>query len=71
MEHLTLAAAATTLVVGIGASIVGGVAGGVVVGGKVLGNQMAAMMGGFFGLLAGSGGTVLGLVVLAFIGKGA
>ena len=38
------------------------------VGGKALGNELAAMMGGFFGPLAGIAGMVVGLVALAIIG---
>jgi hypothetical protein len=36
-----------------------------------MGNQLAAMMGGFFGLLAGGAGTVIALAALALIGRGA
>jgi hypothetical protein len=38
------------------------------VGGKVLGNELAAMMGGFYGPLAGVAGIVIGIIVLAIIG---
>ena len=58
---------AGALLVGIVASVVGGAIGGVAVGGKHLGNELAAMMGGFFGPLAGIGGLVVGLAVLALI----
>jgi hypothetical protein len=46
----------------------GGLAGGVLVGGEALGRQLAALMGGFYGNLAGFLGVLLGLVVLAFFG---
>ena len=51
------------LAVGIAASIVGGALGGIAVGGKALGNELAALMGGFYGPLAGGTGVLLGLVV--------
>jgi hypothetical protein len=55
------------LAIGIVASIAGGAFGGVLVGGKHLGNELAAMMGGFYGPLAGSGGVVLALVALKLL----
>jgi len=60
--------AAVALIVGTAASIVGGALGGIAVGGKAMGNELAAMMGGFYGPLAGLAGMVLGLIVLAAIG---
>jgi hypothetical protein len=60
--------AAVALIVGTAASIIGGALGGIVVGGKAIGNELAAMMGGFYGPLAGVAGMVLGLIVLAAIG---
>ena len=53
------------LAVGVVASIVGGALGGVAIGGKALGNELAAMLGGFYGPLAGIAGIVVGLFVLA------
>jgi hypothetical protein len=52
------------------ASIIGGALGGVAVGGKALGNELAALMGGFYGPLAGVPGVLLGLIVLALISLG-
>jgi hypothetical protein len=49
------------------ASIVGGALGGIAVGGKAIGNELAAMMGGFYGPLAGFTGIALGLIVLALL----
>ena len=49
-------------------SIAGGAIGGVIVGGKALGNELAAMLGGFYGPLAGIAGIVIGLAALAIIG---
>jgi hypothetical protein len=68
MVTLTLLGALGALVIGIAASVAGGAAGGILTGGKALGNELAALMGGFYGPLAGIGGTVLGLVVVALIG---
>jgi hypothetical protein len=67
---LSIAGAAVALVVGAMASIIGGALGGIVVGGKALGNELAALMGGFYGPLAGVPGVFLGLIVLALISLG-
>ena len=53
------------LILGTVASLIGGAAGGVTIGGKSLGNELAAMMGGFFGPLAVIPGLVVGLIFLA------
>jgi hypothetical protein len=68
MATLSIGAAALAFVIGVLASSAGGAIGGVVVGGKALGNELAAMMGGFFGPLAGIGGLVIGFVLLAILG---
>jgi hypothetical protein len=65
---ISIIGAAVALIVGTAASIIGGALGGIVVGGKAIGNELAAMMGGFYGPLAGVAGIVLGLLVLAAIG---
>jgi len=65
---ISIIGAAVALIVGTAASIVGGALGGIAVGGKAIGNELAAMMGGFYGPLAGVAGMVLGLIVLAVIG---
>ncbi|MEZ5829686.1 MAG: hypothetical protein R3D05_00730 [Dongiaceae bacterium] len=49
---------------GIIGSIVGGALGGIVVGGKHIGNELAALMGGFYGPIAGIGGVIVGIVAL-------
>jgi len=56
------------LVLGLAASLIGGALGGVAIGGKALGNELAAMMGGFFGPLAVVPGIVVGLVLLGLFG---
>jgi hypothetical protein len=65
---ISIIGAAVALIVGTAASIIGGALGGIMVGGKAIGNELAAMMGGFYGPLAGVAGIVLGLIVLAAIG---
>lgn len=67
---LSIVGAAVALIVGVMASIIGGALGGVAVGGKALGNELAALMGGFYGPLAGVPGVLLGLIVLALISLG-
>ena len=66
MDINTLIIAAT---VGVIASALGGAVGGVIVGGKSIGNEIAAMMGSFYGPLAGIGGVALGLAVLVLTGR--
>ena len=56
------------LILGAAASLIGGALGGVAIGGKSLGNELAAMMGGFFGPLAAIPGLVVGLVLLRLFG---
>ena len=57
-----------SFLLGVVASIARGAAGGVLVGGKVLGNELAALLGGFYGPLAGVAGVAVGLAVLIIIG---
>jgi hypothetical protein len=56
------------LILGAAASLIGGALGGVAIGGKALGNELAAMMGGFFGPLAVVPGIVVGLIFLRLLG---
>lgn len=63
----TLGSGLLAAAIGIAASIVGGAIGGVVVGGKAIGNEVAAMMGGFFGPLAGASGVLIGLILIAIL----
>ncbi len=46
---------------------VGGAIGGMLVGGEHMGNELAAMMGAFFGPIAAAPGVLLALIVLLFI----
>ena len=56
------------MLIGTAASVAGGALGGVLVGGRELGPYLAALMGAFFGPLAGVGGIALGLLALALLG---
>jgi hypothetical protein len=67
MAGLPLLDTVIALVIGIAASVAGGALGGILVGGKALGNELAAMMGGFYGPLAGSGGVAVALVALKLV----
>lgn len=65
-DQLVIAAA-----VALVASIAGGILGGLAIGAKHLGGQLAAMMGAFFGPIAGFWGVLVGLgllVLLALLG---
>jgi len=55
------------IVLTIVAGIIGGAIGGIKVGGEHLGNELAAMMGGFYGPMAAIPGIIIALVVLSFI----
>jgi hypothetical protein len=67
-QALSYATVVITLVVATFASIAGGAVGGIAVGRKALGNELAAMLGGFYGPLAGVAGITIGLIALAMIG---
>lgn len=51
------------LAVGLVAAVVGGAIGGLLTGAKVIGPQLAALMGVFFGPMAGFVGVALGLSI--------
>jgi hypothetical protein len=59
------------LLIGTAASLAGGALVGLAIGGRHLGPQLAALMGAFFGPLAGATGLVIGLLVLSLLGLGA
>ena len=54
-------------IAGAGAALAGGALCGLKIGAEALGAELAAYMGGFYGLLAGSIGVVLGLIVLTIL----
>jgi len=53
----------TAMIVGA----IGGAIGGIIVGGKHMGNELAAMMGSFFGPMAAAPGVLIALIILLFI----
>ena len=55
------------LVAGIAGALAGGALSGLKIGGAALGNQLAAWLGGLYGLLAGVPGVVIGIAVLFFV----
>jgi hypothetical protein len=59
------------MVIGTAASLAGGALSGIIIGGKDLGPNLAALMGAFFGPLAGVTGLAGGLLALALFGLGA
>ncbi len=66
-ESLALVTA-IALIVGLAASAGGGVFGGILTGGKHIGYGIASMMGGFYGVIGGGAGVVLGLAICFLIG---
>ena len=55
------------IVLALFASVIGGAIGGIIVGGKHLGNELAAMLGGFYGPMAAVPGVILALIILVII----
>ena len=64
---ITLLNSIIWLLIALIAALAGGAVGGILVGGKHMGNELAAMMGAFFGPIAAIPGIVLGLVILVFM----
>jgi hypothetical protein len=56
------------MLIGTAASLAGGALSGVVIGARHLGPKLAALMGAFFGPLAGATGLAFGVLVLALFG---
>lgn len=65
--ELSLLSGAVLILLGIVSGVLGGAAGGILVGGKSLGNELAAMMGAFFGPIASVPGVIAGLLILAVL----
>jgi hypothetical protein len=55
------------LAAGIAGALVGGALSGLKIGGAALGNQLAALLGGLYGLLASIPGVAIGLAVLFLV----
>jgi hypothetical protein len=66
--NIPIGVAALALFVGFVASLAGGAFGGVLTGGKALGTELAAYMGSFYGVIAGTAGVLIGIIASAFIG---
>lgn len=65
--ELTIVSGLFLLIIGLVSGAVGGAIGGIIVGGKALGNELAALMGAFFGPVATAPGVLIGLIVLALL----
>lgn len=63
----TAASAVIAFIVGLIAAGLGGAGGGVFVGGKAIGNELAALMGGFYGPLGVVPGLLVGMIALALV----
>ena len=63
MNQATLAPALLALGLALVASVVGGAISGLLIGAKALGRELAALMGVFFGPMAGFIGVGAGLLV--------
>ena len=67
---MTAATFLIALAIGVLASAVGGILGGITLAGKDLGAQLAGTMGGAFGPVAGVGGVTIALAILAAMAAG-
>lgn len=61
---MTIHVALIAIGLGLVASIIGGIFGGITLGGKHLGKELAGLMGGFYGPIAGLWGIVTGVAIL-------
>jgi len=66
-NELSILSGALLLLLGLFTGALGGAVGGIIVGGAALGNDLAAMMGAFFGPVASLPGVLIGLIILAFL----
>ncbi|ALA58069.1 hypothetical protein [Nitrospira moscoviensis] len=65
--EITFGTGVILLVLALVSGAIGGAIGGIIVGGKALGNELAAMMGAFFGPIASIPGVAAALVILALL----
>jgi len=61
---LTIATAVWLIPIAFVAAACGGAIGGIATGGKDIGNALAAMLGAFYGPIAGLSGVCIGILVL-------
>ena len=66
-NEITLVSSIIYIVIALLVSAIGGAIGGIIIGGKHLGNDLAAMMGSFYGPIAAVPGALIALIVLALI----
>lgn len=66
-ENITLISFVWGALIALVVGVVGGAVGGVIVGGKHIGNELAAMMGAFYGPMATIPGILIGLLILKLI----
>lgn len=57
----------TALIAGAVAALIAGMISGIIIGKDAIGTEMAAGMGGLYGLLGGTGSALIGLIVLNLI----
>lgn len=57
----------TALIAGAIAALIAGMISGTIIGKDAIGAEMAAGMGGLYGLLGGTGAALIGLIVLTLI----
>lgn len=61
--QITVGTGLVAVIVALIGGAVGGAVGGIIVGGKHLGNELAAMMGSFYGPIAAVPGVILALAI--------
>ncbi len=66
-ENITLISFVWGALIALVVGIIGGAIGGMIVGGKHIGNELAAMMGAFYGPMATIPGILIGLLILKLI----
>ncbi len=67
---MTLTQLLIALAIGLLTSLAGGAIGGILTGGKHIGNEVAGMMGAFYGPIGGFHGTAIALLVFYFLSQG-
>ena len=67
LSELSLVTAIIFVIVAFVVSAIGGAIGGIIVGGKHIGNDLAAMMGSFYGPINAIPAALLALIILLFI----
>ncbi len=66
-NNITITTFLLGFIIALVTGVIGGAIGSIIVGGKHMGNELAAMMGGFFGPIAAVPGVIIALIVLLFI----